>query len=47
MNYQDRQGCNSFVALSVGMVIIAGVVAIFVRATGLWGYLSDLIRLGP
>jgi hypothetical protein len=25
----------------------AGVIATFVKATGLWGYLSDLIRLGP
>jgi hypothetical protein len=41
MKYQDRQGCNSFTALWVGAVVIAGVVAIFVRAMGLWGYLFD------
>jgi hypothetical protein len=35
-NWQDRQGCSSFVAFVVGALIIAAVAAIFFRRLGLW-----------
>ena len=36
MNWQDRQGCNTFVTFLIGALIIAGVVAIFLRLLSRW-----------